>query len=336
MKEVKTELTRDDIVDLLYKIGASKVRNHETNDNIQFTCTVHGENNPSAGVSISKQTWNCFSCHEKGSLPWLVYKSLPDEFSSVREAQEFLSAEYGVQFSPIDRRILKGLRRYEEYNDYEEKEKPRFELDRFELAPFKSGKETYQYFFDRGFTKATLKEYKIGRDLANETVTVPLFWEDNVLAGIIGRYIDPNRPHNQRYKIYNCPTGDILYPLHKLEVVNDTIILVEGLLDALWLHQLGIRNALATLTNNLTDSQMDIVKKYASTIIDFTDNDKMGDIATRIIKQKCKDEGLKYLSVKDNYPQGKKDPQDLNLGEINYMLKHARGRVRKPIRKIED
>lgn len=332
----KTELTREDIVDLLYSLGASKVRNNETNDNIQFTCTVHGENNPSAGVSIEKQQFNCFSCHEHGSLPWLVYKSLPDDFNSVQEAKEYLSDRYGVEYSPIDRRILKGLRRYEDYGE-EDEEEQRFELDRFELAPFKSGKETYQYFFDRGFTKQTLKEYQIGRDLTNETVTVPIFWEDNVLAGIIGRYIDPNRPHNQRYKIYcNCPTGDFLYPLHKLEVTNNTIILVEGLLDGLWLHQLGIHNALALLTNNISDKQMDIVKKYATTVIDFTDNDDMGNIATRIIKQKCKDEGIRYLSVKDNYPKGTKDPQDLDKEQILNMLKKARGSVRKPLRKIED
>ncbi len=331
----KTELTRDDIVDLLYYIGASKVKNRETNDNIQFTCTVHGENNPSAGVSISKQTWNCFSCHERGSLPWLVLKSLPDEFSSINQVNEFLNERYGLETTPIDRRILKGLRRYED-DEPEEKEQPRFELDRFELAPFKSGKETYQYLFDRGFTKATVKEFMIGRDLANETVTIPLFWEDNVLAGIIGRYIDPNRPHNQRYKIYNCPTGDILYPLHKLEVVDNSIIIVEGILDALWLHQLGIRNSLASMTNSVSDNQMDIIKKYATKIIDFTDNDKMGEIATRILKQKAEDEGLTYLTVKDYYPEGKKDPQDLSKEEILYMLKHARGKLRKPLKRIED
>lgn len=331
----KTELTRDDIVDLLYYIGASKVKNRETSDNIQFTCTVHGENNPSAGVSISKQTWNCFSCHERGSIPWLVLKSLPDEFNSINDVNEFLNERYGLEYSPIDRRILKGLRRYEDEDD-EEIDKPRFELDRFELAPFMSGKSTYQYLFDRGFTKQTVKEYMIGRDLTNETVTIPLFWEDNVLAGIVGRYIDPNRPHNQRYKIYNCPTGDILYPLHKLEVVNDTIIIVEGILDALWLHQLGFRNALASMTNSVSDNQMDIIKKYASKVIDFTDNDEMGKIATRILKQKTEDEGLTYLTVKDHYPEGTKDPQDLSKEQIKIMLSKVRGRVKRPLRRIED
>ena len=70
------------------------------------------------------------------------------------------------------------------------------------LAPFKSGKETYQYFFDRGFDEETMEIFQIGYDILHRTVTVPVFWEDGTLAGIVGRYIYP-RNKAERYWVYD-------------------------------------------------------------------------------------------------------------------------------------
>ncbi|MCX7727813.1 MAG: toprim domain-containing protein, partial [Chitinispirillaceae bacterium] len=152
------------------------------------------------------------------------------------------------------------------------------------------------------------------------------------LCGIIGRYISKDRPKNSRYKIYNFPTGDILFPLHKFEPIDDTIILVEGILDALWMHQLGFKNTLATLTNNISYKQAEIVKKYAKKVIDMSDNDEMGKIASEMYKKRLR--GLIIYDVKQFYPEGKKDPQECSKEEIEYMLNHKQNSVLKNIKKL--
>ncbi len=329
---MENTLSRDQIVDLLKYIGTSKIIDRAGKDNIQYTCNIHGESNPSAGVSISKQIFHCFSCHATGGFSWLLFKSLPDEFKSTIQAEEFILTRYGVDLSAEDLSWTQNLKRYDDFiNTVKES---RFEMPRVKLAPFKSGKETYEYFYDRGFTKQTVKDFMIGRDLVNETVTIPVFWEDDVLAGILGRYIDPNRKHNQRYKIYDFNTGALLYPINKFKVIDDSIILVEGTLDAIWMHQHGHFNTLATFTNSISGAQAEFVKSNCRKVIDMSDADLMGDTATKIYRKRL-EKDLLFLTVKHAYPEGKKDPCDCTGEEIEYMLSQKRSSIRKSIPRID-
>lgn len=319
---MKTALDRDDIIDLLENVlDTEVVESSKVKGDIMFNCTIHGESNPSAGVSVEKGVFNCFSCHARGSISWLVYKSLPDDYKNLAQVDHFLKERYGVDFEKIDRDFSEGIKRYEDFLNTENQIVERFELPLYKIAPYKSGKETYQYFFDRGFTKDTLISFKIGRDLKSKTVTIPVFWEDKKLAGIIGRYIDPNRPKNQRYKIYEFPKGSLLFPLDKYKATEDnTVILVEGILDAVWLHQLGFHNALSILGNGMSKEQAKLVKRRARKVIDMFDNDE-GGIISRDIAKKLLGKSISYYTVE--YPEGKKDPQDCNLDEIVKMITNA-------------
>lgn len=328
-----SDLTREQIIDLLNYIGVDKIIDRPNRDNIQMCCPIHGESNPSSGISVEKQVFNCFSCHFRGSIPYFLFKAC-DDFKNLKEAEEFLEERYGVEYAEIDRSITRGLRRYGEEIECEEK---RFELPKYELAPFKSGKTTYKYILDRGFTKKTVKEYMLGKDEDNKTVTIPLFWSDNVLAGIVGRYIDPNRPHNQRYKIYKCPTGNILYPLHTFKPKDTTVVIVEGILDGLWLRQNNINYGLATMTNHISNEQLRILTEdyNIDTIIDMSDNDDMGEKFSAYLKRVCKRRGLNYLTCKHLYPSGKKDPQECTKEELLTMINGAKSSLHKRLKKID-
>lgn len=351
------DLTRDEIVDLLTYLKTDKIKNRVSKNDIQFCC-AHGESNPSAGINVERiedkvsiQTVNCFSCHFHGGLPYYMNNFYPDEFPTVQDAEDFIADRYKIDNYGIDVTITRGLRRIgEDYDladddEEEEKEKPRFELPIYEIAPYKSGKATYQYFFDRGFTKDTMRKFKIGFDSAAKTITVPLFWEDEVLAGIIGRYISKNRKHNERYKIYNCPTGEIMYPLHDLEIPESgEVYLVEGLLDGLWCHQCGIKNSLALLTNYLSKGQIELLKRLGvKKLIDATDADNMGDIATKSIQKACGREGWDYLTIKDCYPdyikddeedRKCKDPQDCTEEQLLELFSQKHSKLRRKLRRI--
>ena len=319
-----SNLNVEQIIDLLYYLGTDKVIYKPGNKWIQFNCTVHNESHPSAGVNIDTNIYNCFSCGSSGDLSWLCYNSNKDEFKSVAKAREFLEKRYKVKFD------AENELDFIDFNDYDEvknnkkiklkKARERTVLPIKTLAPYRSGEETYKYFFSRGFTKQTMIDFKVGRDIVNKTVTVPIFYEDKQLAGVIGRYISKNCPKNERYKVYDFEKNSVTFPQDKLEVKDNTIILVEGLLDALWLHQNGFTNAQAILGNKVTKKQAKFLLSKANTFIRMFDNDEGGERAKQSYDRYLK--GCKTYDIK--YPDNKKDPQECSKIEIQEMLKNKK------------
>lgn len=291
------------------------------------------------GISVEKGVCHCFSCGFAGSFAKLLAYSKPEEFRikynadgkinfasafrAEKKAREFLTLRYELEYHEIGRKT-KNVKRYDQTrNVYFEKEEKRIELPRFKLAPFKSGKETYGYFFDRGFTKEEMQEFMIGRDLDNETITIPVFYEDNVLAGVIGRYIAKNRKKNQRYKIYDeFERSKVLYPLNKSKPIKGVALIVEGQLDVIRMHRAGYTNTYATMTNTLSQKQADWLCANCDCVIWIGDNDDRGiegrEKARKLLKNK-----IDFKIV--DYPDHGKDVCDWSDSEIALMLETARG-----------
>lgn len=309
--------TKEQIEDLLVNVLDTPVMKDWKGSKIQFCCTIHGEKNPSCGIDIDYcpdgepnlhgQVFNCFSCGESGSISWLVYRSLPDRFKSVGQAEKFLKQRYGVTFNLFNVSDDLSIHRYEDkFIDIDRMTSNKEVKPMSCLAPFKSGKETYRYFFDRGFDKEDMKTYMIGRDLKEETVTIPIFWEDRKLAGIIGRYIDPNRPKNSRFKIYDFKRSSLIYPLDKLESVEDTLILVEACFDVIMLNKWGYPNAIATMTNKVSKTQAEQIKDRCKNLIVLCDLDKRGIKLLETAKKHLK--GYVNILIPTYIPDEGKDP----------------------------
>ena len=311
-------------------------------------CPVHGESNPSMGISIEKQVCHCFSCGFAGGFAKLLAHSKPEEFGikynadgkvnhhsafrAERKAREFLALRYELEYHEIGKKS-RNVKRYEQVKEiYFEDEVKRVELPRFKLAPFKSGKETYGYFFNRGFNTKDMQEFMIGRDLDNETVTIPVFYEDNVLAGVIGRYIAKDRKKNQRYKIYDeFERSMVLYPLNKSKPIKGVALIVEGQLDAIRMHKAGYTNTYATMTNNLSQKQADWLCANCDCVIWIGDNDERGlegrEKARVLLKNK-----IDFKIV--DYPEHGKDVCDWTDNEIALMLSTARGVTIRKLRRL--
>ena len=309
--------TKEQIEDLLVNVLDTPKMNDWKGNKIQFCCTIHGESNPSCGIDIDYcppdepelhgQVFNCFSCGESGSIARLLYKSQPDRFRSVSMAEKFLRKRYGItaRFMSKDTSIF--LNRYEDkFIDIDRVSDDRSAKPLSTLAPFKSGKETYRYFFDRGFDKEDMKTYMIGRDLKEKTVTIPIFWEDKKLAGIIGRYIDPNRPKNSRFKIYDFKRSSLIYPLDKVEPVDSTLILVEACFDVIMLNKWGYPNAVATMTNKVSKSQAEQIKSRCNKLIVLCDLDERGVKLLETAKKYV--EGSVQIYLPTYTPKEGKDP----------------------------
>ena len=290
------------------------------------------------GVSSELQLAHCFSCGFAGDFAKLLIYSKPEEFGldvstpekkkrtefrAYKKAKEFLASRYELEYREIGKRT-RNIKRYEQSrNVYLKEDEKRVELPRYKLAPFKSGKETYGLFFDRGFTKEEMKEFMIGRDTDNNTITIPVFYEDDVLAGIIGRYISKNRKKNQRYKIYfDFERSSVLYPLNKSKPIKGVAIIVEGQFDAIRMHRAGHTNTYALMTNTMSKKQAEWLCANCDCVIWVGDNDSRGlegrEKARKLLKNK-----IDFKIV--DYPDHGKDVCDWSDEEIEIMLGTARG-----------
>lgn len=345
---MSNRLTEAQVDDLLDYIDASNPNYWKDGEKL-VCCPVHGESNPSMGISIEKQVCHCFSCSFAGDFAKLLAYSKPEEFDlkfvergqvdrrsefrAYKKAKEFLALRYELEYREVGKRT-RNVKRYEQTrNVYFEEDEKRTELPRFKLAPFKSGKETYGLFFDRGFTKEEMQEFMIGRDLENETITIPVFYEDNVLAGVIGRYISKDRKKNQRYKIYNeFKRGEVLYPLNKSKPIKGVAIIVEGQLDAIRMHRAGYTNTYAIMTNELSKKQADWLCANCDCVIWVGDNDSRGlegrEKARKLLKNK-----IDFKIV--DYPEHGKDVCDWTDREITLMLSTARGVNIRKLKRLE-
>lgn len=335
---MSSKLTEGQVDDLLDYIDTYNPNYWKDGEKL-VCCPVHGESNPSMGISIEKQVCHCFSCGFAGDFARLLAHSKPEEFGikynadgkihkpsafrAEKKAREFLALRYELEYHEIGRKT-RNVKRYEQTrNVYLEEDEKRVELPKFKLAPFKSGKETYSYFFDRGFTKKEMQDFMIGRDLVNKTITIPVFYEDGVLAGVIGRYISAKRKKNQRYKIYDeFERSNVLYPLDKSKPKKGVVILVEGQLDAIRMHRAGYTNTYATMTNVLSKKQAEWLCVNCDCVIWVGDNDERGlegrEKARVMLKNK-----IDFKIV--DYPDHGKDVCDWSDSEIALMLVSARG-----------
>lgn len=300
-------------------------------ENVMFLCPFHGErNNPSAGILVtpSGETYGqCFACQEKFSIESLYAEQKGITFT---QAQDELAEKYEmvVRLPDIDG-LIKDRRKRRVNGGKREK----FVLENIYLAPFKSGKETDPYFYERGFTEETMRECKIGYDKQKKRITIPIFHKDGSLLGVIGRALISNEKSKEYRKVYGTepkyfiyerfPVEQALFGCHEFPKGEKTAILVEGSLDRLKMRQMGYKNALGMLTSHVTRRgiQPEILRSLGiKRVIFFHDNDEAGHKGKYSTYKTLQGE---FMCMDVEYPEGKKDPDELTMDEIEDMLQFA-------------
>lgn len=76
---MSVRMTEEQVDDLLDYIDTSNPNYWKQGEKL-VCCPVHGESNPSMGISIEKQVCHCFSCHFAGDFARLLAYSKPEEF----------------------------------------------------------------------------------------------------------------------------------------------------------------------------------------------------------------------------------------------------------------
>lgn len=306
IEKIKEE---NDIVDVI----SENVRLKRTGRNFSGLCPFHQEKSPSFSVSQDKQIYKCFGCGEAGNVISFVMKYKNLSFvEAVKVLADRVNISIDFENGKADPRrkkrellykINKEVGKYYFSNLQKEPEIKEYFYRRgltektirsFGLGFAKDGwRETLGFLKSLRLNDDVIRETglvvfndekKVSYDRFRNRVIFPVFDVSGNVIGFGGRVLDDSKP-----KYLNSPEtavfdkGTNLYGLNfavKNKIEDRTIIMVEGYMDCISLHQHGITNAVASLGTALTPGQGKLLRRYADTIIISYDADLAGQKAT--------------------------------------------------------
>lgn len=304
-------------------------------------CPFHNEKTPSFTVYEDTQSFYCFGCGVGGDAVTFVKKI---ENLDYLDAVKALAQRAGMQMpdeNAYDDAIAKLRRKVLEINRATAKFYHSYMMS-------EQGKPGLDYFLSRGLSRKTIQHFGLGyapndwhslekhlhslgykqiemqaagvikpnRDnkgyhdtFVNRVMTPIIDVRGNVIA-FGGRVLDDSKP-----KYVNSSESLVYKKTYQLFGLNfakdsgkDSLILCEGYMDVIAMHQAGFTNAVAGCGTALTPEQVRLISRYAKEIILIYDNDEAGQ------KALSKAIGLfEQTNMKISIPRlsGGKDPDEI-------------------------
>lgn len=290
---------RLDIVDVV----GSHIELRKAGVNYKANCPFHSEKTPSFVVSPSKQIYHCFSCGAGGdSIKFVMeYEKL-----SYPEALEKLASLNNLSLSYSDSKQNKpSSQLMQKLNEWYKSQlttkqtalsyiKDRgihdSSIEKFGIGYAPDTNATLNFIKNSFFNMSEAIEmgvvgYDNGRYFARfiERITFPIHSTNATIVGFGGRTITG---HQAKY--VNSPEttffnkSRLLYAYHHAkQSIHKTkeIIITEGYLDVVMLHQAGFTNTVATLGTALTSEHLPLLRKGEPKIIMAYDGDSAGRAA---------------------------------------------------------
>ena len=309
---------RVDIVGLINKRVALK----KAGKDYKACCPFHEEKTPSFTVVPTKQIYHCFGCGESGGIIDFVMKY--DHLSFV-EAIETVAGESGISVvydqtaKPVDKRFKRYNQIMSELNDfYQNQLKSSSEKNKVVSYAKKRGiSGSIAKRFELGFAPPgwtnLFDQYSMNEDSVQDLLSMgmivpkkdkkddyydrfrnrlmfPIHNAKGSVIGFGGRVLSSQ--DNPKY--LNSPETPLfskskelygLYHCRKYSRKIDSILVVEGYMDVIALHQHGITNVVATLGTATTPAHLQVLSRSAETIVFCFDGDKAGrDAAWKALK----------------------------------------------------
>lgn len=338
---------RNDIVDVI----SSYVKLKRSGSNYVGLCPFHNEKTPSFSVSGNKQMYYCFGCGAGGNV--FTFLMEYENFSFV-ESVKYLAQRANVDLpeeeyssevkreADLKTRLLEINRVAANYYYYQLKTD--------------QGKKAYEYLKDRELSDETIKQFGLGYsniysddlyrylkskgyddDILYKTglltydeqrgahdkfwnrVMFPIMDVHNKVIAFGGRVMGDGMP-----KYLNSPETLIFDKSRNLFGLNFArqartrkLLLCEGYMDVIALHQAGFTNAVASLGTAFTSQQASLIKRYADEVYLTYDSDQAGTNAVLRAIPILKEAGLsaKVVNMKPY-----KDPDEFikALGKEQY------------------
>ena len=300
---------RSDIVDVV----SSYVELKRKGTNYFGLCPFHSEKTPSFSVAPDKQMYHCFGCKKGGGVFSFIMEI---ENLTFPEAVEFLARRAGMPLPQegemqndgdrLRRRVLE-LNRTAARWFYDQLQQPqgaavqayldKRQIRRSVAVRFGMGASLDQWdallraMSEKGFTKKELMAAGLavagrgGRiyDKFRNRLMLPVIDVRGDVVGFGSRVIDNSEP--KYMNTTDTPTYSKRRVLYGLNLAKKTkrpnIILCEGNLDVVTLHQAGFDNAVASMGTALTKEQLRLLSRYTKELVLCYDNDNAGQQATR-------------------------------------------------------
>ncbi|MCZ6770611.1 MAG: DNA primase [Proteobacteria bacterium] len=298
-------LTRVDVVDLI----ESHLPLRKAGRDFQTLCPFHDEKTPSFTISREKQFYHCFGCGAHGSAIGFLMNYRNLEFvEAVEELAQIAGLEVpreaGRERAAPTREVFKLL---EEARDYYEIQL-RQHADRERIVDYLKTREISGQIakkFHLGFAPAgwsnlleAMSAHDAGEeqleraglvirrehggyyDRFRERIIFPIHDRRGRVIGFGGRVIDAGEP-----KYLNSPETEVfhkgreLYGLHEALDARGALtelIVVEGYMDVIALHQYGMNNVVATLGTAITSDHLDQLFRHVPEIVFCFDGDAAG------------------------------------------------------------
>ncbi len=150
-------------------------------------------------------------------------------------------------------------------------------------------------------------------DFLINRITIPIYDNNNYIVGFSGRTTKNTSPkylNTGSTKIFS--KGNLLFNFNKVRELNDKrIIIVEGFMDAIALHNCNHKNVVATMGVALTDKHLTLLNSLElDTVILCFDNDAAGELATIENGKKLMNNGFNVYVVA-GYDKQTKDVDEL-------------------------
>lgn len=339
-----------------------------TGQNLFGVCPFHSEKTPSFSVSPNKGIYHCFGCGKGGNAISFIREI---EHLSYPEAVRFLGKQYGVEVPDTSggynddnirqrkervRALLNEAGKFyfaclndkagKAGRDYAAKRQLQPDtIRKFGIGYAPEGWDILaEHLRSMGYTDDEMKDSglftvsrKTGKliDLFRGRLVFPIFDAFGSIIAFGGRTLGDDLP-----KYVNSPDS-LVYKkqehLYGLNVAKKSktgkLIIVEGYMDAIAMHQAGVDNAVASLGTAFTEAQIRLASKYADEIVFFFDADKAGqNAAVRAIRMMLrylkKMTGLK-VRIKIACVPDNKDPDE-------YIRNNGREKFAEVVRRAKD
>ncbi|MCI5622403.1 MULTISPECIES: DNA primase [Anaerostipes] len=329
--------SRNDIVDLI----SSYVSLKKKGSSYFGLCPFHNEKSPSFSVSRDKQMYYCFGCGAGGN----IYTFLMEyENFSFPEAVRFLADRAGMEL-PEEELDDEAKKQMDEKARLREMNKLAANYFYY-LLHQKRGEKGLEYLKKRGITEETIRRFGLGyADIYNDDlyrflkskgysdeelkdsalvnideqrggsdkfwnrVMFPIVDVNNRVIGFGGRVMGDGTPkylNSKETKLFDKSRN--LYGLNFARSSRkNEIILCEGYMDVISMHQAGFTNAVAALGTAFTSGHGTLLRRYTENVILSFDSDEAGQRAILRAIPILKDAGL-TVKVLDLTPY--KDPDE--------------------------
>ncbi len=336
----------NDIVDVI----SSYVRLQKKGGTYFGLCPFHNEKSPSFSVTPAKQMYYCFGCGQGGNVFTFMMKyenfSFTEAVQNLAEraginlpvgeysAEEKKRADLKQQLLEVNNhaaryfyRLLKsekGVRAYEYLKNRGLSDET---ITKFGLGYSSNYKDDlYQFIKSKGYKDDVLKESGLFTfsekgvyDKFSNRVMFPIMDINNRVIAFGGRVMGDGQP-----KYLNSPETMLFDKSRNLYGLNiarasrkDCMLICEGYMDVIALHQAGFNNAVASLGTAYTSKHANLLKRYCENVYLTFDSDGAGVKAALRALPILRDAGIsaKVINMKPY-----KDPDEFikNLGAEEY------------------